>query len=437
MKQRFESDSLGLVAVPRNSLFGAQTARAVINFGPVPPGFALSSRPLLIRSLLQIKKASAQANHELGLLDLHRCRLIVRACDQLLRSTDYSREFPIHLLHGGGGTSANMNANEVVANLANSLVSAVRGIRAPVDALDHVNKSQSTNDVYPSACRLAIALHAGPLLGKLALCAASYKNLKVRFGKVPKVTRTCLQDAIRSDWGRYFDAQVRVLLRHHQRITTTRRAICSLNLGGGIAGEPRSSPARFRTLVMARLAKEIPDLPIRNATQLADAAQNSDDLVAYGQALDGLCRTLIKQAADLRLLSSGPECGFMEIALPPRQPGSSAMPGKVNPVIPEFLMQCCFSVIGYISSCGLAAEHAELDLNVWEGIFLQSMCSSTDLLVPALNAFADYCLRDLTVNRENAARRANNRTSKIAEHAKRVSYSDALKDMESLATQVR
>jgi aspartate ammonia-lyase len=188
---------------------------------------------------------------------------------------------------------------------------------------------------------------------------------------------------------------------------------------------------------MARLAKEIPDLPIRNATQLADAAQNSDDLVAYGQALDGLCRTLIKQAADLRLLSSGPECGFMEIALPPRQPGSSAMPGKVNPVIPEFLMQCCFSVIGYISSCGLAAEHAELDLNVWEGIFLQSMCSSTDLLVPALNAFADYCLRDLTVNRENAARRANNRTSKIAEHAKRVSYSDALKDMESLATQVR
>ncbi len=423
---REERDSLGPVAVPRGRLYGAQTARAVANFGAPAGGYCLGIRSSLVQALVRIKCAAASENHRAGRLPAAHCGLISSACEEILRWTDYSREFPVHILHGGGGTSANMNANEVIANLANLRADGCVGSYAPVHPLDHVNLSQSTNDVYPSAGRISVAVEGRSLLEALDGCIAQFERLADANRHIPKLVRTCLQDAVESDWGRFFDAQARVLGRHRERIADACRNACRLSLGGGIACEPGAAPPRFGERVVRELSASYPDLPLRRAAHLADAAQNSDDLLAYGQALDGLCRTLVKQSADLRLLASGPECGYMELALPARQPGSTAMPGKVNPVIPEFVMQSCFTAIGNVSACGLAVQHAELDLNVWEGAFLHGLLSAAELLAAALNRFSSLCLSGLGVNEWESRRKSDNRTARATAYARRFSYSAAL-----------
>ena len=426
MKIREERDSLGLVAVPRERLYGAQTARAIASFGAPAGGYCLGTRSSLVRALVRIKRAAARENHRTGQLPRSHRGYISAACEEILKWSDYSREFPIHILHGGGGTSANMNANEVIANLANRRAGGRLGSYAPVHPLDHVNLSQSTNDVYPSACRIAVAFEVRSVLDALDGCIAQYERLGDANRHVPKLVRTCLQDAVKSDWGRFFDAQARVLGRHRERIADARRDLCLLNLGGGIAGEPGSAPPRFGERVVGELAESYPDVPLRRASHLADAAQNSDDLLAYGQALDGLSRTLVKQSADLRILASGPEGGLMELTLPALQPGSTAMPGKVNPVVPEFVMQSCFAAIGDVSACGLAVQHAELDLNVWEGTFLHGLLSATELLAAALRRFGALCLSGIGVNERESRRKSDNRTARATEYARRFSYSAAL-----------
>ena len=422
---------MGRVPVPRDRLYGAQTARAIASFGTPPEGHCLGARSSLVRALVHIKRVAANENCRLDQLKPLLHGHIAAACAEILDWSDFSVEFPIHILHGGGGTSANMNANEVIANLANRLAGGRLGSYSPVHPLDHVNLNQSTNDVYPSACRVAIAGEAQGVLVGLDGCIRHLERLRDANRHVPKLVRTCLQDAVKSDWGRYFEAQGRVLGRHRQRVADSRDNICALSLGGGIAGEPRSSPPLFGESLVRELAKSFPDFPLRRTSHFADAAQNSDDLLAYGHALDGLCRTLIKQSADLRLLASGPEGGFMEVSLPARQPGSSAMPGKVNPVVPEFVMQSCFSAIGSVSACGLAAEHAELDLNVWEGTFLHGLLGASELLAAAMRCFGDYCLSGIGVNEAESRKKADNRTARATAYARRFSYSAALKVMDA------
>ena len=429
VRTRQERDSLGLVDVPRDRLYGAQTARALANFGTPPGGHCLGARGSLVSALVRIKRAAARENCRAGQLSPSRRRLISAASEEILRWTDCRREFPIHILHGGGGTSANMNANEVIANLANSLDGSPFGSYLPVHPLDHVNLNQSTNDVYPSACRVAIARETRGVLDALDECRGHFARLAAANRHIPKLVRTCLQDAVQSDWERYFEAQSRVLGRHRRRLAEARDSICLLSLGGGIAGEPRSSPPRFGEGVVRGLAEACPDLPLRRAPHLADLAQNSDDLVAYGHALDGLSRTLIKQSADLRLLASGPDGGFMELSLPPLQPGSTAMPGKVNPVVPEFVMQSCFAAIGSVSACGLAADHAELDLNVWEGTFMHGLLSASELLAEALGRFGALCLAGIEVNETESRKKADNPTARVTAYARRFSYSAAVEMM--------
>jgi aspartate ammonia-lyase len=418
---------MGSVSVPIDRLFGAQTSRALANFGRPDSKYSLGARPALIRALLHIKSAAADANERIGFLSRRQHALIEGACDEALRWRDYTLDFPIHILHGGGGTSANMNANEVIANVANRRTGKALGLYDPIHPLDHVNRNQSTNDVYPSACRIAIAESSRLLIESLNESIAALDRLKDHNRHIPRLTRTCLQDAVASDWGRFFGAQSNALSRCRTRIFTSRADLCALNLGGGVAGEPGSSPKRFKHTVIRLLAERLPHLPIRRVTHYADAAQNSDDLLVFGYALDGLARTLVKQCSDLRLLTSGPECGLGEVVLPARQPGSSAMPGKINPVIPEFVIQCSFATIGAVQACGLAVEHADLDLNVWEGVFAESLMSSADLLGDALSSFAELCLAGIHVNDKVSRQHAGSTTAKVTAYARRHSYTGALK----------
>jgi aspartate ammonia-lyase len=427
---RNDTDALGIVKVPAERLFGPQTARAFDNFPTSDPSLRLGAFPVLIRCLIQIKQAAAEANLDCGYLTSREARLIISACRALLGWSDFTQDFPIHILHGGGGTSANMNTNEVIANLANSKMRRALGSYTPIHPLDHVNRNQSTNDVYPSACRLAIALASENLIRSLSDCSQKLRTLQNKFARNPRLVRTCLQDAVSSDFSRFFAAQRRVLDRYSRRIVKSARALCEINLGGGVAGEPNSSPIQFRRSVLTRLRNILPELLIRTSTHFADAAQNSDDLLEFAQSLDGLARTLIKQCSDLRILSSGPECGFREIVLPAVQPGSSVMPGKINPVIPEFVIQSSFTVIGFMHTCGLALEHADLDLNVWEGTFVHSILSSISLLSNAVSSLSMRCLSGLIVNESVNREHSISKTALVTNYARKYSYSEALKSLQ-------
>jgi len=427
---RHDADALGLVKVPAERLFGPQTARAVENFPTADLSLRLAGFPVLIRCLIQIKLAAAEANFECGQLTKRETRLISRACRVILSWTDFSKEFPVHILHGGGGTSANMNANEVIANLANLKLGKELGSYKPIHPLDQVNRNQSTNDVYPSACRLAVALKSEDLLVSLNRCTLALRTLSTKFGETPRLARTCLQDAVSSDFSRFFTAASRVLERYSQRIAIRSKALCQINLGGGVAGESNASPPQFRRSALRKLKESFPQLPIRLTSHFADAAQNSDDFLEFAQSLEGLARVLIKQCSDMRILNSGPEWGFREIILPAVQPGSSAMPGKVNPVIPEFVIQSSFTAIGLLHACGLAIEHADLDLNVWEGTFVYSSLVSIHLLLNALDVFSDRCLSALVVDEEVNREHSISKTSRATEYARKYSYSKALRSLD-------
>jgi aspartate ammonia-lyase len=325
-----------------------------------------------------------------------------------------------------------MNANEVIANLANLKLGKALGSYMPVHPLDHVNKNQSTNDVYPSACRLAVATATGDLIRSLKGCEECLGTLTAKFGDIPRLVRTCLQDAVSSDFARFFTAQRRVLERYSQRIGRRADALCQINLGGGVAGEPKSSSPKFRRSVLKKLRRSFPTLPIRITSHFADAAQNSDEFLEFAHSLEGLARVLIKQCSDLRILTSGPEWGFREIVLPPVQSGSSAMPGKINPVIPEFVIQSSFTVIGLSHACGLAVEHADLDLNVWEGTFVYSLLTAIRLLSNALNALSQRCLSGLIVDETVNRQHSLSKTSRATDFARKHSYTKALQSLQEV-----
>jgi aspartate ammonia-lyase len=425
---RIEEDSLGRVEIPSGRLFGAQTSRAINNFPVQETGLRLQANPELVRAIVHIKASAAKANADKGYLAQKTARAILAACKAILGWQTFDGEFPVHILHGGGGTSANMNINEVIANLANLRFGNPAGSYYPIHPLDHVNKNQSTNDVYPSACRLAIATRAEKLVSVLIEYENAWDLLTKKFGNIPRIARTCLRDGVRSSFAVYFGAQRQVVRRQLQELRDAQRALCFVNMGGGIAGEPRSCPPAVRSAILHELSRRFPQLKVRKALHYADAAQNSDDLLSFAQTLDRLAGTLIKQCSDLRILASGPECGFDEIELPAVQLGSSAMPGKINPVVPEFAIQCCFSALGAVYSCGLAHQHAELDLNVWEGVFLHEIMRAISLLECCYTALASNCLHGLTVNAEVSAKYADCATARITEYAKRHSYSTAISD---------
>jgi len=390
---RVESDLLGQIEVPARALYGAQTQRAIENF-PVGREPTLEQFPTLVQALLLVKKAALITNAENGFLPEATSRAILTRIDRLL-AEGWSGHFPIHYLHGGGGTSANMNANEVLANLAEEELGGRRGQYRRVHPNDHVNLHQSTNDVYPTACHLAVILAWPSLKTALEKLAQAFKQHSKTYRTQVRLARTCLQDAVPVTFGDYFGAIATMLARQTRRLGAAVADLHEVNLGGTICGRSEDVPAAYFHGVIANLCQVTGDHAYRRAKDLFDAAQNADPLAAVSSALDLLARSLFKVAQDLRLLSSGPQAGLGEVRLPPVQPGSSIMPGKVNPVIPEFLMQVCFRVMGNHAMCLAGLDHGELDLNVWESSMVFPILEAMNLLAQGVTAFEEKCVRGL------------------------------------------
>ena len=405
MSTRLESDLLGPVEVPAEAWHGARTQRALQSF-PLGQQRPLGSYPTLLAALLQIKLAAAQVNGRLGLLPAEKADAIAAAAADLL-ARPRPELFPVHALHGGGGVSANMNVNEVLANLAEERLGGRRGEYRLINPNDHVNLNQSTNDVYPTAGHLAVVAQWGRLEPALARLAAAFAAKAVEFQAARRLARTCLQDAVEITFFDFFQGYVGGLERNRERLAAAVEQLHRVNLGGTIVGRPADVPAAYFEQIVPALRAVTGEARWQRATNLFDAFQNPDDLAAVSAALDLLARTLIKIAQDLRLLSSGPEAGLNEVVLPAVQPGSSIMPGKINPAIPEFVIQLAFKVTGLHAMCAAGVNHGELDLNIWESSMLCAVLESMELLECALAVFTDQCLLGLAINRARNERNAD------------------------------
>ena len=393
---RSEHDLLGDRDVPSAAYYGVHTLRALENF-PIT-GIAISVYPDLIRALAQIKKAAAQANLQLGLLDATRTEAIVGACREVIDG-QLHEQFVVDVIQGGAGTSTNMNANEVIANRALELLGKERGDYKALHPNEHVNMSQSTNDVYPTALKLATYVGIFRLVDAMAYLRKAFERKADEFADVLKMGRTQLQDAVPMTLGQEFSTYAVMLGEDEERLKEAALLIREINLGATAIGTGINADPDYAALVCRRLA-EISGVPVVTAPNLIEATQDCGSFVQLSGVLKRVAVKLSKVCNDLRLLSSGPRAGLGEINLPPRQAGSSIMPGKVNPVIPEVMNQIAFEVIGNDATVTFAAEAGQLQLNAFEPIIAHSLFKSVLHLSNGCRVLADHCVSGITANRE-------------------------------------
>ncbi|MFU0504765.1 aspartate ammonia-lyase [Pseudaminobacter sp. NGMCC 1.201702] len=396
MQYRREQDSLGDVDVPAGALWGAQTERARGNFRI--SGISLDRFPHLITALAMTKKAAARANARLGVLAPDKCEAIEVACREIIAGR-YHEAFPLDAIQGGAGTSVNMNANEVIANLANEWLGGARGCNEPVHPNDDVNRSQSTNDVYPTAVRLSLVLAHADLETALLSLAASFDERAFNFAAIVKLGRTQLQDAVPMTLGQEFSAFATVLREDVQRLREMLPLLMEVNLGGTAIGTGLNAPKGYGEAALAELCS-ISGHKLTPAANLLEASWDMGAFVLFSAMLKRLATKLSKIANDLRLLSSGPRGGFGEIKLPPVQPGSSIMPGKVNPVIPEVVNQVCFQVIASDFAVTMASEAGQLQLNAMEPLIAFNLHSSIHMLQAAIRTLDEQCVRGIEADPE-------------------------------------
>jgi len=391
---RSEHDLLGDREVPADALYGVQTLRAVENF-PIT-GIRLGHFPHLIRALAMVKQAAARANHKLGLLDEEIADAIDRACTEIIDG-HWHGHFVVDMVQGGAGTSTNMNANEVIANRALEMLGHERGEYRFCHPNNHVNLSQSTNDAYPTAVRVAVVLELADLLAALRTLETDLQVKAAEFHQVLKMGRTQLQDAVPMTMGQEFDAFAVTTAEDISRLEETARLFLEVNLGGTAIGTGINADPNYPQLAVDELAA-ITDLDLVLAPNLVEATPDTGAFVSFSGVLKRVAVKLSKLCNDLRLLSSGPRCGLNEINLPAVQPGSSIMPGKVNPVIPEVVNQVAFQVIGNDLTITLAAEAGQLQLNVMEPIISFAIFESLDTLTASVKTLSEKCIRGITVN---------------------------------------
>jgi aspartate ammonia-lyase len=388
---------LGERAVPADALYGIRTVRAIENLSF--SGRILGNYPDYIRALATVKKAAARANRDAHAIDARRQSAIERACDALIRG-EHLAQFPIDLLAGGGSIAVNMNVNEVVANLASEYLGGARGTYRPVNPKLHVNASQSTADVCHTAIRrMTVLSRWNGLRRVLARCVAAFRAKAAELRPVITISRTCLQDASRVSLGELFGAHAEAIERRAGELANSVRALARINLGGTAIGSGSGAPAIYRRMIVKRL-NQVSGHKLTLRRKLYDAAQNMDDLAAVSAQLAMLAEVLIKVAQDLRLLASGPEGGFGEIILPAVQEGSSFFPGKINPVLPETMLQCCFQVLGCERATRLALERGELNLNVFEGAAATNLFDAIDMMQRSLALFVERCVSGIAANRK-------------------------------------
>ncbi|MEW2252805.1 aspartate ammonia-lyase [Streptomyces sp. NPDC006975] len=397
---RTEHDMLGDVDVPADAYYGAHTARAVANF-PLT-GETLAARPHLIGALAAVKAAAARANAEVGALDGTRASAIAHACSEI-REGALREEFVVDLVQGGAGTSTNMNANEVIANRALELLGHRRAEYAFVHPLDHVNLGQSTNDVYPTAVKLALDAHLAALLTALAGLRGAFAAKAAEFADVLKMGRTQLQDAVPMTLGQEFGAFAATLAEDEQRLAEAGLLLHELNLGGTAIGTGLNARPGYRERAIEHLRRLTGIPTLVSSPDLIEATQDVGVFVQMSGVLKRVAVKLSKICNDLRLLSSGPQAGLGEINLPARQAGSSIMPGKVNPVIPEAVNQIAFEVIGNDVTVTLAAEGGQLQLNAFEPVIYRSLSAGLDHLTAGITVLTEHCVRGITAHRTRLA----------------------------------
>jgi aspartate ammonia-lyase len=394
---RREHDLLGDRDVPADALYGVQTLRGVENF-PIT-GITLSHYPALIRSLAMVKQACARANRTLGLLPPTAAGAIDRACREIIDG-HWHGHFVVDMVQGGAGTSTNMNANEVIANRALELLGHARGEYERCHPNNHVNLSQSTNDVYPTAIRVAVLSELRALSTALTELRSALVAKGVELHDALKMGRTQLQDAVPMTLGQEFTAYAVTTAEDIARLSETARLFLEVNMGGTAIGTGINADPRYPTLVLEEL-RGITGLDLVLAENLVEATPDTGAFVMFSGVLKRIAVKLSKMCNDLRLLSSGPRCGLAEINLPPMQPGSSIMPGKVNPVIPEVVNQVAFEVIGNDLTITMAAEAGQLQLNVMEPIIAFNVFNSLEMLTAAVTTLTRRCITGITANREH------------------------------------
>ena len=387
---RVEKDSIGTKDVPANVYYGVQSLRAAENF----PITGLRMNPELIRSLAYIKKAAALTNLEAGLLNERIANAIVRACDEILAGK-LREQFIVDPVQGGAGTSINMNANEVIANRAIELLGGVKGDYSLVNPNDHVNCGQSTNDVIPTAGKMTTLRLLKKLETELDRLRAAFEDKSREFNHVIKMGRTQMQDAVPIRLGQEFRAYADAVRRDTVRMGKAMDEMRSLNMGGTAIGTGINADETYLRRIVPVLS-EVSGMELTQAGDLIDSTQNPDPFVAVSGAVKTCAVTLSKIANDLRLMSSGPRTGFGEINLPARQNGSSIMPGKVNPVIPEVINQVAFLIIGNDMTVTMAAEGGQLELNA----IFYCLFQSIGTLTYAVHTFVDNCVTGITANEE-------------------------------------
>jgi aspartate ammonia-lyase len=393
---RLERDSLGELPVPQAAYYGIHTARALANF-PIS-GIALSAYPQFVVALAAVKQAAAMSNHGLGLLDARRAQAIVQACSEI-RQGAWHDQFVVDVIQGGAGTSTNMNANEVIANRALELLGAARGDYHELHPLEQVNRSQSTNDVYPTAIKVALQVHIDTLCTTLRELAAAFGRKAEQFASVLKMGRTQLQDAVPMTLGQEFGTYAIMVTEDAERLREAARLVAEINLGGTAIGTGLNTHPRYAALVRDAL-NTVTGLRLSTARDLVEATQDVGAFVQLSGVLKRTALKLSKICNDLRLLSSGPRSGFNEINLPAMQSGSSIMPGKVNPVIPEMVNQVAFEVAGNDVTISMAAEAGQLQLNAFEPIIAHSLFQSLTHLDHAARTLMDRCIDGITANQE-------------------------------------
>jgi aspartate ammonia-lyase len=396
---RIEHDSLGEIGVPANAYWGAQTARAIVNF-PIS-GIPISHHMQLIRALAMVKQAAALANHSLGTLSRERCDAIVAAAEEIIGGK-WHDQFPVDVFQGGAGTSTNMNVNEVISHRGLELMGHAREDRAALHPNDHVNLSQSTNDTYPTSVRLAVLLSVAPLCDALDRLARSFERKAQATMRIVKLGRTQLQDAVPMTVGQELGAYAATITEDMQRLEEASRLLCEVNLGGTAIGTRINADPEYGTRAIAELAR-ISGFPLVQSSNLVEASWDMGGFVMFSGVLKRIASKLSKIANDIRLLSSGPRGGIGEYSIPAVQPGSSIMPGKVNPVIPEVLNIVCFQVIGNDLAVTMAAEGGQLQLNAFEPLIAHNILSSMALLKNAIGTFTERCVDGIEARPEQCA----------------------------------
>jgi aspartate ammonia-lyase len=393
---RTESDLLGSLEIPADAYYGINTVRAVDNFQI--SGRRISSYPRLISAFATVKKAAASANRDLGVLPADKATAIIAACDRLASDESLLGQFPLDVFQGGAGTSVNMNANEVIANLALEALGRPKGDYETINPNDHVNMSQSTNDTYPTSLRYALLLTVHDLENTLAVLQEAFERKAKEFADVIKMGRTQLQDAVPMTLGQEFGAYGVLVAEERKHLKMLANLLLEVNLGATAIGTGINAPAGYAALATGYLA-EFSGYPFTVAGNLVEATSDCGAYVSVHGALKRVAVKFGKIANDLRLLSSGPRAGLHEINLPDRQAGSSIMPAKVNPVIPEVVNQVAFQVMGNDVVVTMAAEAGQLELNAFEPVIAQACFESIHLLRSASRTLRAKCVDGITANR--------------------------------------